>query len=560
MKKTFNPYYIIIVSLFLFFGNVLQSQADMAPRARVCAIKGTVRTTPAAGDTSVCPLTQELDKTECKLVNRTTYIITGPGDWAEIEFPNGTKFKLAPNTKIKIAALNTVYIQSGKSWIKVDAIGPDGEFHIKTPTATTGIRGTEFIVEVENDGASTIKLIEGLIEVTDSNQQSKMNLAAGMQVAIAANSSVLNPGILDIEESDKWWTDWPTLVPIAEKPQGDSPGLTAAGKNPLHPIADSHVYAYAYSNWNKADWGAYQILGAGYHPTGGEKRTFLKFDIGDLRPDEIGRATLRLYHYHTGGSPSLNLGIFEVTENWKEGDGLYKPHSDATDGEICWLNQPGFNEEPVSTFAPGEGTNKWIEVDISQLVRDWAAGMPNHGIVIKAAGSLHNQGESQYGFYSREHEDSDKRPQLVIQSMRKEGVSDAINNKSVCTLALSGVLDDHYNSNSQYKVAISVNGRQVYTAEQTPFEHGKPFGTIFENWKTLKINLDDVESGDLLKVSLTHSGSPGSDWIGVDYIETTCDGKTTKTELAGYPNYGAQDGAAAIVYGGQSKTWTITLP
>ena len=145
--------------------------------------------------------------------------------------------------------------------------------------------------------------------------------------------------------------------------------------------------------------------------------------------------------------------------------------------------------------------------------------------------------------------------------MGKQGVSDPGNKEaSTCKLTLSGVLDDHYNSSSPYRIAVVVNGKPVYAVQQAPFQHGRPFGKIFENWTPLIINLDDVRSGDLLRVSLTHSGSAGSDWIGVDFIEASCGGKTTKAELADYRNYGAQDGAAAIVYGGQSKTWTITVP
>ena len=187
------------------------------------------------------------------------------------------------------------------------------------------------------------------------------------------------------------------------------------------PTADSHIYAYSYSSWNRADWGSYSMLGAGYHPVGGEKRAFLKFDVGDVLPNAIGKATLRLYHYHTGGNPDLNLGIYEVNEDWEEGDGVYKPHSNATGDEICWVNQPGFIDEPVVTFSPGHSTNKWVEADVTNLVQDWAAGMPNHGLMIKAVGSLVGQGESNYGFYAREHKEADKRPQLLITPMRLEG-------------------------------------------------------------------------------------------------------------------------------------------
>lgn len=177
---------------------------------------------------------------------------------------------------------------------------------------------------------------------------------------------------------------------------------------------DSHIYQYTYSNWNRADWGAYDKLGAGYHPVGGEKRAFLKFDIEGVNPDEISKATLRLYHYHTGGNPTLDLGVYEITEPWAEGDGLYKPHSDATGDEVCWVNQPSIDHYPVVYFNPGPGTNKWIDVDITSLVKAWLSGVPNYGLVIKAGDNLSGKPDSQYGFYSREYAEADKRPQLLI--------------------------------------------------------------------------------------------------------------------------------------------------
>ena len=39
-------------------------------------------------------------------------------------------------------------------------------------------------------------------------------------------------------------------------------GVTGDSEN-IYPVADSHVYAYSYRNWNKANWGKYNVLGAG---------------------------------------------------------------------------------------------------------------------------------------------------------------------------------------------------------------------------------------------------------------------------------------------------------
>jgi hypothetical protein len=212
------------------------------------------------------------------------------------------------------------------------------------------------------------------------------------------------------------WGDKSVLLECVGDPSL-SPDPSAGGVS-VESVADSHVYAYSYRNWNKANWGAYNILGAGWHPTGGEKRTYLKFDLSGVDPNSVGKATLKLFHYHTGGNNSLSLGVHRVTGTWQEGGGTY--HSGQTEkpaapGEISWVNQPSFNPYQSANFTPGPGTNNYIEVDITKLVKQWLSGVPNNGLVLKATGNLtHNTPISVYGFYSREDKDKSKHPVLVL--------------------------------------------------------------------------------------------------------------------------------------------------
>lgn len=184
--------------------------------------------------------------------------------------------------------------------------------------------------------------------------------------------------------------------------------------NTFYPIADNHVYAYSYSNWNKANWGKYKHLGAGWNPTGGEKRAFLKFDLSGIDPNYLEKATLRLYHNHTGGGNTAELGVYAVHGPWTEGRGTYRPASAALPGELTWLNQPEIARYPVVYFNPGQGANKWVDMDVTSLVKAWLTRIPNHGMVIKAGENYLGGSESQYGFYSREYEDADKRPHIVL--------------------------------------------------------------------------------------------------------------------------------------------------
>ena len=232
---------------------------------------------------------------------------------------------------------------------------------------------------------------------------------------------------------EKGWDEWQiiainplVMVPVDGSVADDlkkiDPGSVSQDTQAdrLSPIADSHVYAYPYRNWNKANWGKYDILGAGWHPTGGEKRTYLKFDLSGVDPKNLGKATLKLFHYHTGGNNSLSVGVHAVTGAWQEGSGTYhsgKVEKTAAPGEISWVYQPSFSPYQSANFTPGPGTNNYIEVDITLLVKQWLSGVPNNGLVLKATGNLtRNTPVSVYGFYSREHKDKTKRPVLIFQS------------------------------------------------------------------------------------------------------------------------------------------------
>lgn len=199
---------------------------------------------------------------------------------------------------------------------------------------------------------------------------------------------------------------------------GNGPGGNTGGVS-LAPIADASVYAYAYQNWNKSNQGAFDKLGAGWNPAGGEKRAYLKFNIPGLAND-FTRATLRLYHYHTGGRNSLSLQIGAVSAPWKEGVDTYhsgQAEKIATGGEITWIDQPAYEQAPIASFKPGLPQN-YVDVDITPLVKAWLTGKPNHGLVISPVGTLSTSTpESSYGFYSREHKDVAKRPRLILSKL-----------------------------------------------------------------------------------------------------------------------------------------------
>lgn len=188
----------------------------------------------------------------------------------------------------------------------------------------------------------------------------------------------------------------------------------------ISPAADAYVYAYNYRNWNLSNRGKYEQLVAGWNPVGGESRIFMKFNLPNIKPNDINKAVVKLYHTLTLGTNNLRLGVYRVTSPWNEGNDTYHPGQNektAAPGEISWVSQPAIDSYPVTEFVAPKVSSNWINIDITNLVKEWSGGLPNYGFVIKVINPTSGyRTQSVYHFRSRETQDRDKRPYLVLST------------------------------------------------------------------------------------------------------------------------------------------------
>jgi len=201
-----------------------------------------------------------------------------------------------------------------------------------------------------------------------------------------------------------------------------SPKIKIADDSVIRPMADSYVYAYEYRNWDKANFGKSEFLSVGWHSTGGEQRTYLKFDLPNIDVEALDKAVIKLYHHSTIGKNINTIGVHNVLENWEEGIGTF--HSGQSEdidstGAITWDVQPVFKDNSIVQFKPKKkkkkNKNKFLEIDITLLVIDWISGSPNNGIMLKPEGKLSGRlPTSIYTFYSKEYKNKKKRPILIL--------------------------------------------------------------------------------------------------------------------------------------------------
>lgn len=200
--------------------------------------------------------------------------------------------------------------------------------------------------------------------------------------------------------------------------EAQAPKVIITDDSTVQLTADSYVYAYSYRNWNEANFGQSELLSVGWHSTGGEKRSYLKFDLPNISADDLISAQLKLFIKETVGNRSLNFGVHNVLESWEEGFGTF--HSGQSEpidssGAIIWDYQPKFDDSVFAKFKLRKRRDKSIKVDITTLVKSWLINNSNYGLLLKPQGYLSGRvPTSIYEIYSKEYQDQSKHPIITL--------------------------------------------------------------------------------------------------------------------------------------------------
>ncbi len=78
---------------------------------------------------------------------------------------------------------------------------------IRTPTAVCGIRGTEFTMDVDSLGNTLVIVMEGLVDLTCTVNDSTITLSAGDKGIVNRNGEVFGPIKFENADIDNWWKD-----------------------------------------------------------------------------------------------------------------------------------------------------------------------------------------------------------------------------------------------------------------------------------------------------------------------------------------------------------------
>lgn len=196
-----------VLGVFIFLGVLMiQSLVIVQRIASVSEIAGEVFV-KGRSDTNFRPLADQ----DHVLAGYT--VRTGPAGAVTLNWVDGSRVRLGPETSVRVrkCSLNTSTrnttslfdLDVGRIWVRVlSTIGGNTKFEVRTPTATAGVRGTVFYVEVAPEGETSVAVYEGEVEVA-AQGGTTASVTPGSQASVAGSSATVTDSPLE----DLQWSE-----------------------------------------------------------------------------------------------------------------------------------------------------------------------------------------------------------------------------------------------------------------------------------------------------------------------------------------------------------------
>jgi len=196
--------------------------------------------------------------------------------------------------------------------------------------------------------------------------------------------------------------------------------VAATNTTVLYPSSDS----YSWESVPEANNGGsdnFAITSFATNPK--NMRGWIAFPIQEIPNDMwIVNAKLRLRIWHkttaaeAGDTTGRIYGAYRLTQAWDE-------------YSVNWANQPNYSEEHHATSAvpPGqggwEGPPLYMDWDITEIVRDWLSGTPNHGVLIRdTQENATVEYSTQFFQHSEKVPDASYYPRLIVTYVSPQAI------------------------------------------------------------------------------------------------------------------------------------------
>lgn len=189
----------------------------------------------------------------------------------------------------------------------------------------------------------------------------------------------------------------------------------------IQPAAGTASDTTIFSSRPNLNYGISTFIRAGNN-NAGIFRGALRFDLSAIPAGSvIQSATFSLYQYAQASTATPQLGVYGAARAWKQGTG----NAQATGNGATWNTYDGvnnwtawggdFNPAAQATANAPNGTNIWVNFDVTALTQNWVNGsVANNGVFIKKVTESNTRDFKTYR--SAEYNANPaQRPKLVVQ-------------------------------------------------------------------------------------------------------------------------------------------------
>jgi hypothetical protein len=153
------------------------------------------------------------------------HILTGIDSFATLQFGDMTTFQMKPDTEVIVKSPpeqeSKLGLVSGHLWINFKKMLTNGTMEVEMGQAVAGIKGTTLVLE-QNNGVSTLKVIEGTVSFTSKETGKSVEVNTGEKVT-ADSKGLSNIEKFDVAAENSGWK----AVDQTKNPKGQA-GISIA--------------------------------------------------------------------------------------------------------------------------------------------------------------------------------------------------------------------------------------------------------------------------------------------------------------------------------------------
>ncbi len=122
----------------------------------------------------------------------------------EIIIPNVGEVIVNTNSECKFKTDKLLEQFKGKLFFKVRKLEPQ-QFEIRTPVSIVGMRGTQFVTNVDKDRTTTLTVLEGSVEFSDLNKKKTVVVKKNQTSVVKPGGLPSEPVSIDEKRIPIWW-------------------------------------------------------------------------------------------------------------------------------------------------------------------------------------------------------------------------------------------------------------------------------------------------------------------------------------------------------------------